>query len=328
METIQHREYFSLTPEDNRRLFELCGRLNEHIHLIEKSLSVQIKQRGYHFSIQGERGAVKQAGLILSKLYEEAKSQSLPYQIVHQHLQLAKQFDQPRAISDSISMEIKLKRTLIKARGENQIHYLKRILTHDINFGIGAAGTGKTYLAVASAVHALEEQRVRRIILTRPIVEAGERLGFLPGDLSQKIHPYLKPLYDALHEMLGYEKVAQLVEQQMIELVPLAYMRGRSLNEAFIILDEAQNTTPEQMKMFLTRIGFGSKAVITGDVTQIDLPRSQLSGLIQARDVLQQVPGISFTEFQIQDVIRHALVQKVLEAYQRFEAICSVRYPE
>lgn len=325
METIQHRELFSLAPEDNRRLFELCGRLNEHIHLIEKSLSVQIKQRGYHFAIQGEPKAVKQAGLILSKLYEEAKSKSLPYQIVHQHLQLAKQFHVDKSSCDHFSMEIKLKKTLIKARGENQVQYLKRILTHDINFGIGAAGTGKTYLAVASAVAALEEQRVRRIILTRPIVEAGERLGFLPGDLSQKIHPYLKPLYDALYDMLGNEKVAQLIEQNSIELAPLAYMRGRSLNEAFIILDEAQNTTPEQMKMFLTRIGFGSKVVITGDVTQIDLPKTQVSGLVQALTVLQAVPGISVTEFQVHDVIRHGLVQKVIEAYQRFEALMHAR---
>lgn len=318
METVQHREMFSLTPEDNRRLFELCGRLNEHIHLIESALSVQIKQRGYHFSIQGEPNAVKQAGLILSKLYEEAESKSLPYQIVHQHLQLAKQFDKAIPQSD-FSMELKLKKVFIKARGENQVHYLKRILNHDINFGIGSAGTGKTYLAVASAVIALEEERVRRIILTRPIVEAGERLGFLPGDVSQKINPYLKPLYDALYDMLGNEKVQQLIDHNIIELVPLAYMRGRSLNEAFIILDEAQNTTPEQMKMFLTRIGFGSKVVITGDVTQIDLPKSQLSGLRHVLEVLRNVPGISFTEFQITDVIRHGLVQKIIAAYHAYE---------
>jgi len=214
---------------------------------------------------------------------------------------------------------IKTRRGMIRPRGVNQAEYVHRVLTHDINFGIGPAGTGKTYLAVACAVDALERDRVRRILLVRPAVEAGERLGFLPGDLAQKIDPYLRPLYDALYEMLGFERVNKLIERNVIEVAPLAYMRGRTLNEAFIILDEAQNTTPEQMKMFLTRLGFGSTAVITGDVTQIDLPRGQKSGLRQAIEVLGGVDGLSFTFFNARDVVRHALVQKVVRAYERFD---------
>ena len=216
-------------------------------------------------------------------------------------------------------MEIRLRKGSITARGENQVHYIRSILQHDMNFGIGPAGTGKTYLAVACAVHALETERVSRIILVRPIVEAGEKLGFLPGDIAQKVHPYLRPLYDALYEMIGFEKVNQLIEKDIIELLPLAYMRGRSLNDSFIILDEGQNTTTEQMKMFLTRIGFNSKAVITGDVTQIDLNNRRDSGLIHASDVLKNVPGIGFTQFQISDVVRHPLVQTIVEAYEKYE---------
>jgi phosphate starvation-inducible PhoH-like protein len=213
----------------------------------------------------------------------------------------------------------KTRRGLVRPRGPNQKEYLHEILTHDINFGVGPAGTGKTYLAVAAAVDALERDQVRRILLVRPAVEAGERLGFLPGDLSQKIDPYLRPLYDALYEMLGFEKVAKLVERNVIEIAPLAYMRGRTLNESFVILDEAQNTTPEQMKMFLTRIGFGSTAVITGDITQIDLPRGQLSGLRQASEVLAHVKGISFTFFNARDVVRHPVVQRVVRAYDDYD---------
>jgi phosphate starvation-inducible PhoH-like protein len=216
-------------------------------------------------------------------------------------------------------MDIRTRKMVITARGENQVHYLRSILQHDMNFGIGPAGTGKTYLAVACAVQALESERVNRIILVRPIVEAGEKLGFLPGDIAQKVHPYLRPLYDALYEMMGFEKVNQLIERDIIELLPLAYMRGRSLNDSFIILDEGQNTTLEQMKMFLTRIGFGSKAVITGDVTQIDLSNRRDSGLIHAMEVLKNIPGISFTQFQVADVVRHPLVQTVVEAYERHE---------
>ncbi len=214
-------------------------------------------------------------------------------------------------------MDIRIKRGIITARGENQIRYIQNMLQHDINFGVGPAGTGKTYLAVACAVNALETERVSRIILVRPIVEAGEKLGFLPGDLAQKVHPYLRPLYDALYEMLGFDTVGQLIERDIIELVPLAYMRGRSLNDSFIILDEGQNTTAEQMKMFLTRIGFNSKAVITGDITQIDLTNRRDSGLIHALDVLNGVKGISFSKFEASDVVRHPLVQSIVEAYER-----------
>ena len=216
-------------------------------------------------------------------------------------------------------MEVRLKKGVITARGENQVRYLRSILQNDINFGIGPAGTGKTYIAVACAVQALETERVSRIILVRPIVEAGEKLGFLPGDIAQKVHPYLKPLYDALYEMMGFEKVNQLIEKDIIELLPLAYMRGRSLNDSFIILDEGQNTTIEQMKMFLTRIGFNSKAVITGDITQIDLNNRHDSGLVHASDVLKDIPGISFTQFQVSDVVRHPLVQTIVEAYKLYE---------
>jgi phosphate starvation-inducible PhoH-like protein len=236
---------------------------------------------------------------------------------VHLYLQAVTQRNHPDPQEDS--MEIRLRKAVITARGDNQVHYLQNILKHDINFGIGPAGTGKTYLAVACAVQALEAERVSRLILVRPIVEAGEKLGFLPGDIAQKVHPYLRPLYDALYEMIGFEKVNQMVERDIIELLPLAYMRGRSLNDSFIILDEGQNTTVEQMKMFLTRIGFNSKAVITGDITQIDLTKRSDSGLVHANEVLKNLPGISFTQFQISDVVRHPLVQTIVEAYERHE---------
>ncbi len=277
-----------------------------------------IKQRGHTFSVSGEHYAVKQACDTLNSLYQETKNvRTLEPKEVHLYLQTVS--NKSTHIDPGAHMEIRTRKGTITARGENQVHYLRSIFQHDINFGIGPAGTGKTYLAVACAVQALEAERVSRIILVRPIVEAGEKLGFLPGDIAQKVHPYLRPLYDALYEMIGFDKVHQLIERDIIELLPLAYMRGRSLNDSFIILDEGQNTTVEQMKMFLTRIGFNSKAVITGDVTQIDLTDRRGSGLVHANDVLKNIPGISFTQFQVSDVVRHPLVQIIVEAYERHE---------
>lgn len=307
METTRYSIELSLTPEDNKRLLNLCGKCDEHIHLIENRLEVDIKQRGYTFFISGDQKAVEKASAILTELYQEAKKKTI---LVPHHIHLHLQIEQAK------HMEIRIKRGTIVARGENQVRYLQNILDHDISFGIGPAGTGKTYLAVACAVHALETERVSRIVLARPIVEAGEKLGFLPGDLAQKVHPYLRPLYDALYEMLGFDTVAQYIERDIIELAPLAYMRGRSLNDSFIILDEGQNTTIEQMKMFLTRIGFNSKAVITGDITQIDLNSHRDSGLIHTIDVLDNIKGISFSRFQASDVVRHPLVQSIVEAYE------------
>lgn len=312
METTHYSQKVVLSPEDNKRLLNLCGRCDEHLRLIENRLNVDIKQRGYTFSISGAPDAVERARTTLTSLYNAPESQTiLAPQQVHLYLQSS-----PTDHGQAKQMEIRIKRSVITARGDNQVHYLQNIQLNDINFGIGPAGTGKTYLAVACAVSALETERVSRIILVRPIVEAGEKLGFLPGDLAQKIHPYLRPLYDALYEMLGFDTVAQLIERDVIELVPLAYMRGRSLNDSFIILDEGQNTTTEQMKMFLTRIGFNSKAVITGDITQIDLQNHRDSGLIHAMEVLKGIKGISFTRFQPSDVVRHPLVQKIVEAYE------------
>lgn len=319
MNTLPYSEVLTLSPEDNHRLFNLCGKLNEHIKLIERCLGVLIRQRGHTFSVVGERLSVKQACDTIHNLYDEADKVSiLEPKEVHLHLQSVTR-KSPASAEGGSQMEIKLKKGGLTARGENQVQYIRRILNHDINFGIGPAGTGKTYLAVACAVQALETERVSRIILVRPIVEAGERLGFLPGDIAQKVHPYLRPLYDALYEMMGFEKVTQLLEKDVIELLPLAFMRGRSLNDSFIILDEAQNTTAEQMKMFLTRIGFNSKAVITGDASQIDLPNRRDSGLLHAADVLKQTQGISFTQFETADVVRHPLVQAIVEAYEKHE---------
>lgn len=278
-----------------------------------------IRQRGHTFSVIGERQSVKKACDTLHTLYDEADKVSiLEPKEVHLYLQSARK-QSPYDTRGGDHMEIKLKKSAIVARGENQVQYIKRIMNNDVNFGIGPAGTGKTYLAVACAVQALETERVSRIILVRPIVEAGERLGFLPGDIAQKVHPYLRPLYDALYEMMGFEKVTQLLEKDVIELLPLAFMRGRSLNDSFIILDEGQNTTAEQMKMFLTRIGFNSKAVVTGDISQIDLPNRRESGLIHATQVLGQTNGISFTQFETADVVRHPLVQTIVEAYEKHE---------
>jgi len=309
-----------LEPVDNEQLANVCGQLDEHLRLIERRLGIEINNRGNRFHLIGTRDAIRAGEQVLQDLYRTAREEVLDPQRVHLFLQESG----VDALLDSDRPEvpevvIKTRRGLVRPRGPNQQEYVHKVLTHDINFGVGPAGTGKTYLAVACAVDALERDQVRRILLVRPAVEAGERLGFLPGDLAQKIDPYLRPLYDALYEMLGFEKVAKLVERNVIEVAPLAYMRGRTLNESFVILDEAQNTTPEQMKMFLTRIGFGSTAVITGDVTQIDLPRGQLSGLRQATEVLSKVDGISFTFFNARDVVRHPLVQRVVRAYEEFD---------
>lgn len=318
MNTLLYSEILTLAPEDNHRLFNLCGKLNEHLKLIERRLGVAIKQRGHTFSIVGEPFAVSQAKNTLNDLYQETEKVSLlePRE-VHLYLQTATK-KAPKENQEAY-MELKLKKATITARGENQIRYINSMQKNDINFGVGPAGTGKTFLAVACAVQALEEERISRIILVRPIVEAGEKLGFLPGDIAQKVNPYLRPLYDALYEMMGVERVNQMIEKNVIELVPLAYMRGRSLNDSYIILDEGQNTTIEQMKMFLTRLGFNSKAVITGDITQIDLNNRRDSGLIHAGEVLKGVPGIGYTQFEVADVVRHPLVQTVVEAYERFE---------
>lgn len=319
MNTLLYSEVLKLAPEDNHRLFNLCGKLNEHLKLIENRLGVLIRQRGHTFSVSGERASVEQACDTLHHLYQETKNvHTLEPKEVHLHLQAIGR-RAPNTSEGEHHMEIRIRKGAITARGENQVHYIQQILQNDINFGIGPAGTGKTWLAVACAVQALEAERVSRIILVRPIVEAGEKLGFLPGDIAQKVHPYLRPLYDALYEMVGSDKVNQMIERDVIELLPLAYMRGRSLNDSFIILDEGQNTTLEQMKMFLTRIGFNSKAVITGDITQIDLANRRDSGLVHASEVLKNIPGISFTQFQASDVVRHPLVQTIVEAYAKHE---------
>ena len=304
---------FTLEPADNTRLASLCGRLDEHIRQIEGHLGVAIANRGNVFRISGEQGLARTTEKLIKDLYAiTSMSKSLSAASVRQALQEA---DARVPSVDDTETVLRTPKCVIKARTVNQRDYIRNILTHDINFGIGPAGTGKTYLAVACAVDALERDEVSRIILVRPAVEAGERLGFLPGDLEQKVDPYLRPLYDALYEMLGFERVARLMEKHAIELAPLAYMRGRTLNDSFILLDEAQNTTTEQMKMFLTRLGFGAKAVITGDITQVDLPKSQKSGLKEAGEVLTDIKGISFMHFTPQDVVRNPLVQKIVEAY-------------
>ena len=314
-----------LLPEDNARLANLCGQLDQHLRQIERRLGVEVNNRGHHFRLIGQRRAIDAAEQLLKNLYRSSETEVLTPERVHLSLQQSG-IDALLEASAEEAPEviIKTRRGPIRPRGPNQQEYVRRVMTCDLNFGVGPAGTGKTYLAVACAVDALERETVRRLILVRPAVEAGERLGFLPGDLAQKIDPYLRPLYDALYEMLGFEKVNKLLERNVIEVAPLAYMRGRTLNDSFIILDEAQNTTPEQMKMFLTRIGFGSTAVVTGDVTQVDLPRGQVSGLRQAVEVLGPVDGISFTFFSSRDVVRHALVQRIVNAYDTYEGRQSV----
>lgn len=319
----------SLTPIDNRRLMSLCGHVDEHLRQIERRLGVQISNRGNVFQIMGEKIAVRTTHNLINKLYEQTlNGTELDPATIHLSIQesvqmLEKSNSQPMPTlideNHNEDLIIKTRNGLIKPHSKNQHHYLNKISQHDINFGIGPAGTGKTYLAVAMAVKALEAQKVKRIVLVRPAVEAGERLGFLPGDLSQKIDPYLRPLYDALYDMLGFERVSKLIERNVIELAPLAYMRGRTLNDAFIILDESQNTTREQMKMFLTRLGFGSKAVITGDITQVDLPKGVMSGLKHAIHVLKDIQEMSFTFFEAKDVVRHPLVQLVVKAYEKSE---------
>lgn len=312
-----HSLKFDLEPVDNQRLSILCGNLDEHLKLIERRLGVEIINRAHQFSVIGDEQQISVVARLIQNLYEETAGLEL-FSADHVHLAIQQLNANEREQTQSHdTVIIKTKRGLIKPRGKHQNQYVSQIQCNHITFGIGPAGTGKTYLAVACAVDALERQEVRRIVLTRPAVEAGERLGFLPGDLAQKVDPYLRPLYDALYEMLGFEKVAKLIERHVIEVAPLAYMRGRTLNDAFIILDESQNTSPEQMKMLLTRIGFNSQAVVTGDITQTDLPRGHKSGLRNAIDVLQNVKGVAFTFFQSADVVRHEVVQRVVEAYER-----------
>jgi phosphate starvation-inducible PhoH-like protein len=311
-----------LDPIDNRRLANLSGQFGEHLQQIERIIRVEINNRGNAFRIKGKKEAIQKAAAIVRALYDETAQDTLSperVQLLIQEVNMQKTADAAKSLSGDDTIEIYLRHKTIKARGANQALYVKRVRENDINFGIGPAGTGKTYLAVANAVEALEKNRVRRLILARPAVEAGEKLGFLPGDLSQKIDPYLRPLYDALYEMMGFETVEKLIERNIIEVAPLAFMRGRTLNEAFVILDEAQNTTTDQMKMFLTRIGFGSTVVVNGDITQTDLPISRRSGLQHAVDVLKGVEGISFTHFSPNDVVRHPLVQRVVSAYEKFE---------
>lgn len=315
---------FALVPPDNQRLANLCGQCDAHLRQLEHHFRVEISNRGHQFRVSGLAEAVHNVREILQRLYVAADDEMLNPAHVHL-LSQESPFDKVAELSsvEARSAEteviIRTRRGIVKGRTPNQRRYLRHITQHDLNFGIGVAGSGKTWLAVACAVSALESERIQRIILVRPAVEAGERLGFLPGDLAQKVDPYLRPLYDALYEMLGFERVGKLLERNIIEVAPLAYMRGRTLNEAFIILDEAQNTTIEQMKMFLTRIGFGSTVVVTGDITQVDLPRERLSGLRHVIEVLKQVEGVSFTFFTAKDVVRHPLVARIIDAYERTE---------
>ncbi len=309
-------------PFDSQRLLALCGPCDANLKQIERSLAVRISYRGNHFSLVGEEHNCRLSADLLRHLYRETEAENdITPELVHL-------FIRETGVDGEISSgdvsnayhPVRTPKLQIKPRGGNQTGYVEAIRNHDINFGIGPAGTGKTYLAVACAVEALTREDVQRILLVRPAVEAGEKLGFLPGDLAQKVDPYLRPLYDALYEMLGVDQVARLIERNVIEIAPLAFMRGRTLNRSFIILDESQNTTREQMKMFLTRIGFGSTAVITGDITQIDLAKHEQSGLVHVKTVLNDVPGISFTHFTAKDVVRHPLVQRIVEAYDHHDA--------
>ncbi len=307
----------TLSPEDNLRLANLCGVLDENIKQIADALDVQIVRRGAHMRIAGEVQNERMAAQLLENFYVRAKQPIGLDEIQLGLVEINKL--KPEDLPSSNAPVLMTRRTELHGRTPRQIAYLQDIQDHDITFGIGPAGTGKTYLAVASAVDAMSRDRVKRIVLVRPAVEAGEKLGFLPGDLNQKVDPYLRPLYDALYDLAGYDTVNKMFERGAIEVAPLAYMRGRTLNQSFIILDEAQNTTPEQMKMFLTRIGFGTKAVITGDVTQIDLQRHQKSGLVEAQKVLKDIKGIAMTHFLAADVVRHPLVQKIVNAYEQYE---------
>ena len=308
---------FHLQPEDNRRLANLCGQFDEHLRFLERQLQVKIQNRGFTFSIKGPAVVIQQAQHIINQLYAETANN---VEITPVHIQLTLQNNiQPQTTVTPTTASIHTKYKQIKPRNQHQLEYIQRIRDVDLNFAIGPAGTGKTYLAVACAVEVLAQNKVRRIVLVRPAVEAGEQLGFLPGDLSQKVDPYLRPLYDALYETLGFETVNQYIERGIIEIAPLAFMRGRTLNESFIILDESQNTTKEQMKMFLTRIGFGSKAVICGDITQTDLAKHLTSGLHHCQAILQDIKGINFTYFTAADVTRHPLVQRIVSAYEKYE---------
>ena len=307
----------ALEPDDNRRLANLCGQFDENLRFIETNISVNISNRGNSFHLSGAPEDVETTCTILKQLYEITQFNNITKREIHLQIQQSKSSN--LKCRNEILGTISTRKKNISARSLVQAEYIDAMANREICFGIGPAGTGKTYLAVASAVNALESNSVRRVCLVRPAVEAGERLGFLPGDMSQKIDPYLRPLYDALHEIMGFEKVSKLIERNIIEVAPLAFMRGRSLNESFIILDEAQNTTPEQMKMFLTRIGFGSRAVITGDITQIDLPRGTESGLKHVSRILEDLPEVSFNFFSTKDVVRHRLVAEILKAYGRHE---------
>ena len=318
MTAKRERHALTLSPLDNRALANLCGPLDANLRQIEAALDVAIAHRGGDFTLTGTSGHAARASQALQRFYAAAEKPLSVDDIQLGLIELATQKDAAEpAIEEETAPLLRTRRADLHGRTPNQTRYLRDIQEHDITFGIGPAGTGKTYLAVACAVDALERDVVKRLVLVRPAVEAGERLGFLPGDLAQKVDPYLRPLYDALYDLMGFDKTAKLFERNTIEIAPLAYMRGRTLNHSFIILDEAQNTTPEQMKMFLTRIGFGTKAVITGDVTQIDLARGQKSGLIEARRVLAEVRGIAFTDFTSADVVRHPLVQKIISAYEK-----------
>ena len=316
---------FAFTPVDNHRLASLCGSMDANIRQIEAALDVCISRRGEKFSVTGERDKIELAAKVLNRFYAKAHNdltvEEIQLGIVEMRHARETKTTKPADLTPIAEVALQTRRADLRARTDHQSQYIRQMQTHDITFGVGPAGTGKTYLAVACAVDAFERDLVKRIVLTRPAVEAGERLGFLPGDLSQKVDPYLRPLYDALYELLGFDKVSRMFERQQIEVAPLAFMRGRTLSHSFIILDEAQNTTPEQMKMFLTRIGFGSKAVITGDVTQVDLKHGTTSGLIDARNVLHGIRGIAFTIFQANDVVRHPLVQSIVTAYEAHRRI-------
>jgi len=311
---VEPAREFDLVPPDNARLANLCGPLDENLRLIENRMGVSVKRRGASFRVVGTRAHAAED--LLRDLFETSGREEISLERVHLALRDSRDLPGSAAGESDDGATVRVARGNIRARGRNQRDYLANIRAKDLSFGIGPAGTGKTYLAVACAVEALQADKIRRIILVRPAVEAGERLGFLPGDLTQKVDPYLRPMYDALYEMLGFDRVARFIERNVIEVAPLAFMRGRSLNDSFIILDEAQNTTPEQMKMFLTRIGFGSRAVVTGDVTQTDLPAGKLSGLKHVVNILRNTDGVAFTFFEAADVVRHPLVQRIVKAYE------------
>jgi len=313
---VESRE-LSLEAADNTRLGNFAGPMEQNLRHVEERLGVEVRRRGHQLQVLGPAGIVDSALAVLSRMFELSATEAMSPESVHLCVQELGFTAPGEAARPADGVVVHTQRGGIRGRGANQCQYLEDIRSNDLTFGIGPAGTGKTYLAVASAVESLQSGDVRRIVLVRPAVEAGERLGFLPGDLSQKVDPYLRPMYDALYEMLGFDRVARNIERQVIEVAPLAFMRGRSLNDSFIILDEAQNTTVEQMKMFLTRLGFGSKAVVTGDITQIDLPRHQRSGLRHAIEVLRGVEGVAFTFFNARDVVRHPLVQRIVQAYER-----------